>query len=151
MSVMKSLWRDRGMAKQGGGGSAGTTSGPGRVLVAVYGIFAVSATARAGYQVATDFQTAPVPYVMSVFAAVLYVVATIALARSGRRMRAVAWVAVVTELVGVVVVGALSVARAELFPVATVWSEFGAGYGYVPAVLPVLGILWLRHDQQVRR
>jgi hypothetical protein len=25
-----------------------------------------------------------------------------------------------------------------------VWSEFGAGYGYVPAVLPFLGLAWLR-------
>jgi hypothetical protein len=24
----------------------------------------------------------------------------------------------------------------------TVWSHFGSGYGYLPLVLPVLGLLW---------
>jgi hypothetical protein len=25
-----------------------------------------------------------------------------------------------------------------------VWSDFGIGYGFVPVVLPILGLLWLR-------
>lgn len=139
-------------AQQSGsaGHRRGTASGPGRVLVAVYGIFAVSASARAGYQIAGDFQSAPVPYLMSAFAAALYVVATIALARTGPVMRAVAWGAVLVELVGVVVVGALSVTWPDLFPVASVWSHFGAGYGYVPLVLPLLGMLWLWYDGKHR-
>jgi hypothetical protein len=43
----------------------------------------------------------------------------------------------------VLLVGALSLARPGLFPAATVWSGFGAGYGYVPLILPVLGLAWL--------
>ena len=31
----------------------------------------------------------------------------------------------------------------ELFPDATVWSMYGQGYGYVPLVLPFLGLAWL--------
>ena len=33
---------------------------------------------------------------------------------------------------------------AGAFPDKTVWSHFGSGYGFVPLVLPVLGLLWLR-------
>ena len=47
------------------------------------------------------------------------------------------------ELAGVVGVGALSFVRPELFPEATVWSHLGEGYGYVPLVLPLLGLWWL--------
>ena len=34
------------------------------------------------------------------------------------------------------------------FPDKTVWSHFGSGYGYVPLVLPVLGLLWLRANRR---
>lgn len=120
-----------------------TRSGPGRLLVAVYAVFAVSASARAGLQLATRFGEAPVAYLLSSLAACLYVVATVALARSSERSRRVAWSAVLLELVGVVTVGAVSVVDGSAFPDETVWSGFGAGYGYVPLVLPLLGIAWL--------
>jgi hypothetical protein len=29
------------------------------------------------------------------------------------------------------------------FPDATVWSDFGQGYGYVPLILPIVGLWWL--------
>ena len=119
-----------------------TGTGPGRVVVAVYAVLAVAATFRSAVQILRDLDEAPLAYVLSAVAAVVYVVATVALARGGR-WRPVAWAAVATELVGVLVVGALSVARSDLFPEATVWSGFGQGYGYVPAVLPVLGLWWL--------
>lgn len=117
-----------------------TATGPGRVLVAVYGIFALAATARAGYQIATKLDEAPLAYLLSALAGVVYVVATIALATDRRRL---AGAAVVVELVGVLVVGALSLLDAGDFPDETVWSAFGQGYGYVPLVLPFLGLLWL--------
>ena len=113
-----------------------TYSGPGRILVAVYAVFALAATARAGVQIATRFDEAPVAYLLSAFAAVVYIVATIALARSGPAARRVALVACSVELIGVVVVGTDE----------TVWSGFGRGYGFVPLVLPVLGLLWLRRS-----
>lgn len=117
--------------------------GPGRLLIAVYGIFAVAATARATVQLVRDAGEAPLAYGLSAFAAVVYVVATLALAHNGARSRAVAWVTCSVELVGVLVVGALSLGAPAAFPRATVWSGFGAGYGYVPLVLPVLGLLYL--------
>lgn len=120
-----------------------TREGPGRLLVAVYGVFAISATARAGYQVVSKLDEAPVAYLLSALAAVVYLVATVSLARSTETSRRIAWGAVLLELVGVLTVGTLTLVDAADFPDATVWSGFGRGYGYVPLVLPVLGLLWL--------
>lgn len=117
--------------------------GWGRAIIAVYAIFAISSFARAGVQLVRDAHEAPVAYWLSALAALIYVLATVALAHNGRRMRRVAWGAVVVELLGVLVVGGLSLLEPELFPRATVWSAFGRGYGFVPLVLPVLGIVWL--------
>lgn len=118
-----------------------TGTGPGRLLVAVYGVLAIAATARGAYQVGTKLGEAPLAYLLSLLAGIVYVVATAALARDLRR---VAWPAVVFELVGVLVVGTLSVVDVGDFPDETVWSRFGAGYGYVPLVLPFVGLWWLR-------
>lgn len=120
-------------------------AGPGRVLVALYGFFALAAGARAGLQLATQFGEAPVAYLLSAVAAVVYVVATVGLARGGRTGLRTAAVACSVELVGVLAVGTLSLTDQAAFPDATVWSGYGRGYGFVPLVLPVLGLLWLRH------
>ena len=120
--------------------SAPAGTGPGRVLVAVYGIFALAATARAAVQMATRFGEAPLAYALSAFAGVVYIVLTVALARGARRL---ALAACLVELAGVLIVGTLSLADPAAFPEATVWSGFGSGYGFVPLVLPVVGLLWL--------
>ena len=122
----------------------GTVSGPGRVLVALYGIFALAAGARAAVQLSTRFGEAPVAYLLSALAAVVYVVATAGLVRGGRAGRRTALVAISVELVGVLVVGTLSLADPAAFPDETVWSAYGRGYFFVPLVLPVLGLLLLR-------
>jgi hypothetical protein len=131
-------------AKTVGSGSQRTSSGPGRILVAVYAVFALSASARAGVQLATQFSEAPLAYLLSALAAVVYIVATVSLARGARRW---ATVAIGVELVGVLVVGTLSVFDAAAFPRATVWSIYGIGYGFVPLILPFLGLLWLRRTR----
>ncbi len=123
--------------------SAPVRSGPGRVLVAVYGVFALAASSRAGVQIATRFHEAPLAYLLSALAAVVYIVLTVALARGDRRL---ALAACLVELTGVLVVGTLSLLDAEAFPHATVWSGYGAGYLFVPLVLPVLGLFWLRRS-----
>ncbi|WP_240987140.1 hypothetical protein [Arthrobacter sp. Soil736] len=118
-------------------------TGPGRLLIAVYAVFAISATARAGYQILTKFSEAPLAYVLSAFAALVYVVATVSLAKAGRTWFKVSVIAVLVELIGVLVVGALSVFDAVQFPHETVWSLFGRGYAFIPLILPVLGLIWL--------
>ena len=118
-------------------------TGPGRLLIAVYAVFALSATARAGYQILTKFSEAPLAYLLSAFAAVVYIVATVSLAKAGRTWFKVSITAVLVELIGVLVVGALSLFDAVNFPHETVWSLFGRGYGFIPLLLPILGLIWL--------
>jgi hypothetical protein len=124
-----------------------TATGPGRILIAVYAIFALSATARAAVQIAAKFSEAPVAYLLSGLAGVVYILATIGLAGRKPGYRRLAWGAVGFELVGVLVVGALTVFDAGDFPDDTVWSYFGRGYGFIPLVLPFVGLWWLRHTR----
>lgn len=126
-----------------------TAVGPGRPLVLAYGVLALAATARAGVQIATRFADAPLAYALSAVAGLVYVVATVSLARGTGRWRTLAWVTVGVELLGVLTVGALSLAAPADFPDETVWSGFGSGYGYVPLLLPVLGLtlLWRTRDR----
>jgi len=118
-------------------------SGPGRVLLTVYIIFAVAAGARAAVQIATKFSEAPLAYVLSAVAAVIYIAATVGLAVGGNRGRLIALVSCSIELIGVLVVGTLSIGDKAAFPDQTVWSDYGSGYGYIPLVLPMIGLYWL--------
>jgi hypothetical protein len=117
--------------------------GVGRVLIAVYAILALAATARSVYQIVAKFETAPVAYLLSGLAGVVYILATVALLKRGDTWYRVAWITIVFELVGVLTVGTLSLVDGVLFPADTVWSFFGRGYLFIPLVLPVLGMLWL--------
>ena len=126
-------------------GRTTTGTGLGRVIVLVYGVLALAATGRSIMQIASYFDRAPLAYSLSALAAVIYVVATVALGLGRRRL---ATVAIVIELVGVLAVGALSYVTPSLFPDKTVWSHFGAGYGYVPLVLPILGLWWVRRGSR---
>ncbi|SDX94959.1 hypothetical protein SAMN05444365_101176 [Micromonospora pattaloongensis] len=132
------------MAEQRTAGERATSTGPGRVLVLIYLLFAIAATSRAGVQIATKFDEARLAYLLSAVAAVIYIVATVGLARDGAFGRRLAWVCCTVELVGVLAVGAASVLAPDAFPHETVWSGFGRGYGYVPLVLPLIGLYWLR-------
>jgi hypothetical protein len=122
--------------------------GIGRLLIAAYAVLALAATGRAGYELVAKFDEAPLPYALSAASALIYIVATIALAQSSSAWRKVAYLAVIIELTGVLVIGAASFIWPEFFAyggkqVRTVWSYFGIAYGCVPLVLPVLGLIWL--------
>ncbi len=122
-----------------------------QVLVALYAVFAVAAGARSTVQLATEFDAAPLAYSLSACAAIVYVVATIALRRTSERARRVAIAACGIEAVGVLAVGTLSLVRGDWFPDQTVWSGYGIGYGFVPLVLPFVGLWWLlRHPPALR-
>ncbi|MBI5160092.1 MAG: hypothetical protein HY996_01520 [Micrococcales bacterium] len=128
-------------------------TGVGRVLVVVYAILAIGATGRSLTQILTRFADAPVAYTLSAVAAVVYILATIALAAPGAAWTRIAWVTIGFELAGVLVVGTLSWVAPQLLGIedldpfgrqATVWSLYGAGYLLIPLALPVLGLIWLR-------
>ena len=121
----------------------------GSLLVSIYGILAFAAIGRSSYELIFKFSQAPIPYALSFFSAMVYLSATLALARNTAQSSKVALVAVSIELIGVVTVGALSFLVPSLFtyagkPVRTVWSFFGIAYGFVPLFLPILGLVWLR-------
>jgi len=122
-----------------------TRTGPGRLLVAVYALFALSASARAAVQIATQFHRAPVAYLLSAFAAVVYILATVTLVNGSPTARRIAIWSCSVELAGVLAIGTWSLVDRATFPDATVWSGYGSGYGFVPLVLPVFGLLWLRY------
>lgn len=129
-------------------GKQASSLGIGRLLIAVYGILATAASVRALYQLVFKFEDAPIAYLLSALSAGVYVLATIALSRSKKssKWRSVARGAVWFELVGVLVVGTLSLLLPAIFQHASVWSLYGIGYGFIPLVLPVLGLLWLRKE-----
>jgi hypothetical protein len=118
--------------------------GLGRVLIAVYGLLALAATGRSVYQLASEFDRAPLAYSLSALAGLIYILATIALVAPGRLWYRVAVITISFELLGVLVVGTLSLIDPVLFPEKTVWSMYGRGYAFVPLVLPILGLIWLR-------
>lgn len=120
-----------------------TATGFGRALVAIYAVFALAATARSAYQLGTKPDEALFAYSLSALAGVVYIAATYALATERRRLAV--WT-IGFELVGVLLIGGLSFAVPELFPEATVWSHFGSGYGYIPLILPFVGLWWLRRN-----
>lgn len=125
-------------------------TGIGRVLVIVYAVMALAATGRSFVQIVRKFDEAPLAYSLSTIAAIVYIVATLGLILAGRRgWYAIAWIAIVFELIGVIVVGALSLAVPELFQHDSVWSVFGRGYLFIPLVLPLFGIWWLRTHRPV--
>ena len=123
--------------------------GIGRVLIAIYAVFAVSATARASYQLIRKFEDAPLAYSLSAVSALIYILATVALVRRGETWQRLATAAIVVELVGVLAIGLLSYTAPDLFAHPSVWSKFGQGYGYVPLILPILGLIWLRKNKRV--
>jgi hypothetical protein len=114
-------------------------------VVAVYALFALSASARAVVQIATKFSHAPAAYLLSALAGLVDIIATVTLTSGSRTARKIAVVSCSIELAGVLAVGTWSLLDPADFPDATVWSGYGSEYGYVPLVLPVFGLLWLRY------
>ena len=121
-------------------------SGIGRLLIAVYGVLALAATGRSFVQIVRAFDEAPLAYSLSALSAVVYIVATVALIKRSAAWYRIAWITISFEMIGVLVVGTLSLVDPGLFQHATVWSIYGSGYLLIPLVLPLLGMWWLaRH------
>lgn len=131
--------------------TAEKSSGFGKLLIVIYWIFSLSAGARAFYQLIRKFDQAPVSISLSAVSAVIYIVACICLMKKGPAMWRWATIAVSIEMIGVLAVGVFSLLHPELFPKASVWSHFGQGYGYVPLVLPMVGLWWLSKTKPSRQ
>jgi hypothetical protein len=110
----------------------------------LYGVMVVGAVSRSAYQIATEFDRAPLAYALSAVAGLVYGFITYSLVRGGETARRAALACCVAELVGVLTVGTWTLAEPSAFPDATVWSDFGMGYLFIPVILPVSAIYWLR-------
>jgi hypothetical protein len=119
-------------------------SGPGTLLVWLYGVMVVGAVSRSVYQIATEFDRAPLAYALSAVAGVVYGFITYTLVRGGETARKAALVCCAAELVGVLTVGTWTLLDRSAFPDATVWSDYGMGYLFIPVLLPLSAIHWLR-------
>jgi hypothetical protein len=124
------------------------TSGPGTLLVWFYGVMVVGAVSRSAYQIATEFDRAPLAYSLSAVAGVVYAFITYTLVRGGDTARRVAQVCCAAELAGVLVVGTWTLVDSSAFPDATVWSDYGMGYVFIPVLLPISALYWLRKGAQ---
>ncbi|WP_030038467.1 hypothetical protein [Streptomyces resistomycificus] len=120
------------------------TSGPGTLLVWLYGVMVVGAVSRSIYQIATEFDRAPLAYTLSALAGLVYGFITYTLVRGGEKARRAALVCCAAELVGVLTVGTWTLVDPSAFPDATVWSDYGMGYVFIPVLLPLSAIYWLR-------
>jgi hypothetical protein len=146
------LSEKRGRAERAAGAvrphRPGIGTGPGKLLVTLYGIFTVGAASRSAVQLSTRFHEAPLAYVLSAVAAVVYAFITFSLVRGGERARKAALVCCCVELLGVLSVGTWTLVEPSAFADATVWSDFGMGYLFIPVVLPLTGLTWLRRSRQ---
>lgn len=116
------------------------TRGISRLLLVTYTVLALAATGRSLFAILTKFEQAPFSYTFSFIAAVHYFFAVLAIAKNWRRF---ALVIMVLELIGVISVGLLTYLIPDLFAANTVWSYFGLGYGYLPLILPAIGLWWV--------
>ncbi|MFG2499060.1 hypothetical protein ACGFSB_12725 [Streptomyces sp. NPDC048441] len=124
--------------------------GPGILLVWLYGVMVVGAVSRSAVQISTDFDKAPLAYTLSAVAGLVYGFITYSLVRGGEKARTAALVCCAAELVGVLAVGTWTLAEPSAFPDATVWSDFGMGYLFIPVILPVTAIYWLNRARRAR-
>ncbi|MDQ6656662.1 MAG: hypothetical protein M3Z00_00245 [Actinomycetota bacterium] len=115
----------------------------------MYAIFALAATSRAAVQLGTQFHTAPLAYSLSLLSGVVYIAATVGFFTFRPWSRPLTWVACSVELIGVLAIGTASLIDKAAFPHDTVWSRYGSGYGFIPVVLPILGLWWLYRGRSV--
>src|SRR5699024_5597824 len=137
---------------------ADRTKGVGRIIVMVYAILALAASWSSGFQILTELDHAPVAVLLYPPSGLvcplgptrlpLYRV-TYGPVTAGPSPLAHCHAAVWFELIGVIVIGIWSLIAPQFFPEPTVWSTFGIGYGFIPLVLPIIGLYWLhRHRPQ---
>ncbi|MGW1781919.1 hypothetical protein ACWCQQ_22650 [Streptomyces sp. NPDC002143] len=122
-------------------------SGPGMLLVWFYGVMVVGAVSRSAYEIATEFDRAPLAYSLSALAGLVYGFITYSLVRGGETARRAARICCAAELVGVLVVGTWTLVEPSAFPDATVWSKYGMGYVFIPVLLPLSALYWLRKSR----
>ena len=115
-------------------------------LTALYTFWALAICSRAAWQYATRIGDY-LPTHLSAGAGLLYLLIAYWAWRGWRRT--LQW-GLIIELIGVIVVGTYELFYP--FGYATAWSHYGAGYLYMPLILPIAGIVTiLRNGTSVSR
>lgn len=115
----------------------------GVILAISYPVLALSTGARALYQLfLKEGVTYNLPAVLSLVAAVCYLLATIGFVVRKRWAWRLSVSMLAFELTMVLLIGTLSYLIPETIG-RTVWAHFGADYGYFPLIQPILGLAWL--------
>lgn len=136
---------DMAAVSEGAGRIApGRGTGALTLIVGLYTVLALAAVGRATAQLVDDPGRAPLAYGLTAAAAVVYLAGAMLLRRNSARARAAARVICLGELLGVLIVGTLSLVQRDWFPESSVWSLYGAGYAFVPLLLPPAALWWLR-------
>jgi hypothetical protein len=112
------------------------------VLGFFYGLWSFSALGRSSYKYLFKHPATFVPAHLSTFVGVLYIFIIVGLRKRTPRWWWITLGLLVVELAGVLVVGKIDVIWRP-FPYATVWSNYGIGYFFMPLVLPFVGLWWM--------
>ena len=113
-------------------------------LAFFYGLWAFSALGRSSYEYLFKNPRPAnlVPAHLSTFVGVLYIFIIVGLRRRTPRAWWVTLALLIVELSGVLIVGTLDVFW-HAFPYATVWSQYGKGYFFMPLLLPFVGLAYM--------
>jgi hypothetical protein len=140
----------RGADGEQAAGLSGAVSAIGFILAISYPVLAVSTGVRASYQLLLRQDiTYLAPPLMSLLAAVCYLVAAVGFAYRRRWTWFLSVGMLVFETIMVLLVGTLSLLAPDLIG-RTVWRHYGADYGYFPLIQPLLGLLWLFWPETLR-
>lgn len=131
---------------------SGFIQGAGMILAVSYPVLALSTGVRAMYQgFLKDEVTNYLAVALSGVAAICYLLATIGFTYKRKWAWQLSVVVLIFETVMALAIGGLSLTTTYADVIGrTVWRSFGADYGYLPLIQPILGLLWLFHPQTLR-
>ena len=132
----------KSQAQPGTKAAGKTARGASDVLGFFYGLWAFSALGRSSWEyLFKQNVTTYVPAHLSTFVGLLYILIIVGLRRRSPRWWWVTLGLLTVELAGVLIVGTIDLIRP--FAYATVWSQYGRGYFFMPLVLPFVGLWWM--------
>ncbi|MSS83525.1 hypothetical protein FYJ24_01850 [Actinomycetaceae bacterium WB03_NA08] len=117
--------------------------GLGRLVIALFWIVAVVVLALSLWGLARVTSIPIGSRLIAVLAGIVYLLAAIGMTHNGRRMRMMAWGALVTALVGPIITGLSGLGLPDAPTFYSAWANFGATFWFAPLVIPLIGIVWM--------